>query len=131
MFCLTAMCWPFGRQSQAVRTASQQDIFLQSYYAASFTRQMGCTEAEWLGWLPAAIGAHVWHRDASRLTVQIEQPDQTTGVLTVSWQIEPVRRIALIQMPCLQVRFDFVNMNDVQRYTFMRRFDLYMHRGGG
>ncbi len=21
---------------------------------------MGCTEAEWLGWLPEAIGAHAW-----------------------------------------------------------------------
>ena len=29
---------------------------MQSFYAERFERDMGCTEAEWLRWLPAAIG---------------------------------------------------------------------------
>lgn len=92
---------------------------------------MGCTEAEWLGWLPAAIGTHAWQRHANRVTVQIEQPNQTIGALSVRWEVGPVRRIALIKIPCLLVCFDFTHMDDAQRYTFMRRFDLYMQRGGG
>jgi hypothetical protein len=34
-------------------------------------------------------------------------------------------------MPRLHVHFQFTGMNDAQRYTFMKRFDLYMQRGGG
>ena len=34
---------------------------MQSAYAERFEREMGCTEAEWLMWLPAAIGEREWH----------------------------------------------------------------------
>jgi hypothetical protein len=34
-------------------------------------------------------------------------------------------------LPCLHVSFAFEGLDEAQRYTFMRRFDLYMHRGGG
>ena len=27
--------------------------------------------------------------------------------------------------------FRFAGLDDAQRYAFMKRFDLYMHRGGG
>ena len=33
---------------------------MQSFYEERFEREMGCTEAEWLGWLPNAIGDHHW-----------------------------------------------------------------------
>ena len=42
---------------------------MQSHYGARFTREMGCTEAEWLGWLPAAIGECAWQRDGQRVLV--------------------------------------------------------------
>jgi hypothetical protein len=29
------------------------------------------------------------------------------------------------------VSFRFAGLDDVQRYDFMKRFDLYMQRGGG
>jgi hypothetical protein len=41
------------------------------------------------------------------------------------------RVIAMVRMPRLLVRFRFAGLNDVQRHTFMQRFDLYMQRGGG
>ncbi len=87
---------------------------------------MGCTEAEWLGWLPKAIGAHVWRRDGASASVQIG-----AGTLALSWQVAEPRVIALARIPRLLVRFQFTGLSDAQRYAFMKRFDLYMHRGGG
>ena len=29
---------------------------MQSFYPEQFDREMGCTETEWLMWLPAAMG---------------------------------------------------------------------------
>jgi hypothetical protein len=34
-------------------------------------------------------------------------------------------------MPRLLVRFRFAGVDEVARNTFMKRFDLYMQRGGG
>ena len=87
---------------------------------------MGCTEAEWLGWLPAAIGANPYQRTAS--AVQIELPG---GSLAIDWQVGPPRVIALLRMPRLLVTFRFQGLDAHQRYAFMKRFDLYMQRGGG
>ena len=44
---------------------------MQSFYAAAFDREMGCTEAEWLGWLPAAIGAHPYQLTLSDAQVML------------------------------------------------------------
>ncbi|WP_310312727.1 hypothetical protein [Hydrogenophaga palleronii] len=99
---------------------------LQSNYAERFEREMGCTEAEWLGWLPAAMGDCVWRRDGQRATVEVPP-----GTLSLRWETCPPRVIALMRMPVLQVRFAFSGLDAAQRYTFMRRFDLYMQRGGG
>jgi hypothetical protein len=45
--------------------------------------------------------------------------------------MRPVRRCASIVMPRIQVSFAFNGLSDAQRYQFMKRFDLYMQRGGG
>ena len=99
---------------------------MQSFYAAAFDREMGCTEAEWLGWLPAAIGAHAYQLTLSN--VQITLPG---GALAIGWQPGPLRVIALLRMPRLLVTFRFQQLDDTARFTFMKRFDLYMQRGGG
>ena len=61
----------------------------------------------------------------------IQNADSSQGQLNLRWQEAPPRRIALISIPRLLVSFQFEGLNDGQRYTFMRRFDLYMQRGGG
>lgn len=99
---------------------------MQSHYAERFTREMGCTEAEWLRWLPAAIGECAWQRDGQRALV-----DVPPGRLALRWQALPPRAIALVRMPVLQVDFEFEALSDEKRFAFMRRFDLYMQRGGG
>jgi hypothetical protein len=99
---------------------------MQSHYAEQFDREMGCTETEWLGWLPAAMGEVPWQREANAASAQLP-----SGKLRITWREGEPRRIALFKLPILHVSFQFEGLNDAQRYTFMKRFDLYMQRGGG
>ncbi len=99
---------------------------MQSHYDETFTREMGCTLKEWQGWLPQAIGENPWHATPDGAEVHIG-----AGHLRLEWQVGEPRVIALARIPRLVVRFTFSGMDAVQRYTFMRRFDLYMQRGGG
>lgn len=104
---------------------------MQAFYDATFSREMGCTEAEWLGWLPAAMGHHAWQRNGQSASVEIKNADGSVGRMQVQWQDGAPRQIALMRIPRLLVSFQFEGLTDAQRYTFMRRFDLYMQRGGG
>ena len=104
---------------------------MQAFYDATFSREMGCTESEWLGWLPAAMGQHTWQRCGQTASVEINNADGSVGRMQVQWQDGAPRQIALMRIPRLLVSFQFEGLTDAQRYTFMRRFDLYMQRGGG
>ena len=99
---------------------------LQPYYPEQFERDMGCTEAEWLGWLPAALGDTAWQRDGSCVRVALG-----AGSLHICWQAAAPRVLALIRIPRLLVSFSFTELDNDQRHSFMKRFDLYMQRGGG
>lgn len=92
---------------------------------------MGCTESEWLGWLPAAIGAQAWTQEGASAQVTLQEAGQTIGQLRLAWRVGEPRVIALARIPRLLVDFAFEGLDDAQRYRFMRRFDLYMQRGGG
>ncbi len=87
---------------------------------------MGCTEAEWLGWLPKAVGDHPYQLHTGIASVRLG-----AGVLDLTWQGAASRVIGLISIPVLQVSFQFVGVDDTLRHTFMVRFDLHMQRGGG
>ena len=99
---------------------------MQSHYPERFEREMGCTEAEWLGWLPQAIGDHFYKLQAQSAGVRIGD-----GALGLKWQVGAPRVIGLIRMPRLLVSFRFAGVDEAVRQEFMRRFDLYMQRGGG
>jgi len=99
---------------------------MQAHYPPVFDREMGCTEAEWLIWLPGAVRDCPLSLDAHGARVAIED-----GRLHLSWQTLPPRRIALIRIPRLAVQFRFEALADPAREHFMRYFDLYMQRGGG
>lgn len=99
---------------------------MQSDYPEHFERDMGCSEAEWLGWMPRAMGAHAWQRQGAQITVQLGN-----GSLQLSWSPLPERRIALLRLQRLLVRFVFEGVDADQRRAFMKPFDLSIQRGGG
>ncbi|PUE11258.1 hypothetical protein B9Z51_02810 [Limnohabitans sp. T6-5] len=99
---------------------------MQASYAEAFQRDMGCTEAEWLGWLPRAVGQHPMQREGSSAHITIGH-----GRLHLHWQVMPPRAIAQIRLPVLRMHFQFEGINAPERYTFMRHFDLTTQRGGG
>lgn len=100
---------------------------MQADYAASFGREMGCTEREWLSWLPGAVGRHALALGPGRADVGIG-----SGQLQLRWQTLEPRAIGLARFPRLAVQFDFDDaVDEASRRAFMRYFDLYMQRGGG
>jgi hypothetical protein len=75
-------------------------------------RQDGCTEAEWLGWLPAAIGAHAWQRDGQSVHIELhkhesEPESASASSVCIRWSVGEPRVIALMRIPRLHVQFDF------------------------
>lgn len=99
---------------------------MQSHYPESFAREMTCTEADWLRWLPGAVGEQGWTLQGAAALVHLGD-----GVLRLRWQVGPVRAIASVRMPRLVVHFEFAGVPETARHAFMQRFDLYMQRGGG
>jgi hypothetical protein len=95
--------------------------------AERFEREHGCTEAEWLGWLPHAVHGHDLQRPTpARAVVPIGG-----GTLALDWTVLPPRRIALLNLPRLQVRYALDGVPDDERARFMKQFDLHLQRGGG
>ena len=95
--------------------------------AAAFSRETGCTEAQWLGWLGGAVGHHrLSLGPAGHATVSI-----AGGRLQLHWQVLPPRQLGLASLPRLLMHYQFNEVDDAARSEFMRYFDLYMHRGGG
>jgi len=99
---------------------------MQSHHEASFDREMGCTEREWLSWLPGAVRDQPLAVGVGEAGVEIE-----AGRLRLRWQVLPPRQIAAVRLPRLAVQFRFDGVDAAARQRFMRYFDLYMHRGGG
>jgi len=99
---------------------------MQAWYAASFEREMGCTEAELLRWLPGAAAPHDPQVSGQAALIGI-----AAGRLSLRWSELPPRQIALMRMPRLAVSFDFEGVDEASRQRFMRHFDLYTQRGGG
>lgn len=93
----------------------------------AFSREYGCTEDEWLRWMPEAVHGHAWTQPRpGSLQVSIGP-----GSLVLDWQVLAPRAIALIRLPRMSVNFRFSGVSVDQREAFMKRFDLHLQRGGG
>lgn len=53
------------------------------------------------------------------------------GSLQLQMRSLPVRRIALLEIPCLQVQFKYTGLEPRRRHEVQRRFDLATQRGSG
>lgn len=94
---------------------------------ARFEREYGCSEREWLSWMPAATHGHAWNQTGpTAMAVQLGD-----GQLLIQWRVLAPRVIALLRLPRLQVQFDFLQVDDAQRRAFQLAFDMRMQRGGG
>jgi hypothetical protein len=99
---------------------------MQSFYPERFERDMSCTEADWLRWLPAAVGDRHWKQQPGAAGVRMGD-----GALGLKWRVAEPRVIGQVAMPRLLVSFRFAGVEEAERHAFMQRFDLYMQRGGG
>ena len=95
-----------------------------------FNRNMGCTSADLMRWLPQALGE--LHTNTS-LVVDgqvLKKTDQPQ--LRIFGSSQPLRKIALLEIPVLQVKLQFSeswSQSDCE--AVLKRFDLYTRRGGG
>ncbi|MFO1218787.1 MAG: hypothetical protein U1E89_10485 [Burkholderiaceae bacterium] len=96
--------------------------------AEDFEREHGFTPAQWLDIVRGAVADHAMALDADGLGASVRIG---AGTLRLHWRALPPRRIALMQMPRLAVRYRFDAVPPDARVGFMRHFDLFMHRGGG
>ncbi len=99
---------------------------MQAWYPPDFKREMGCTEAELLMWLPGAANGRPLKLMPRSADIAID-----AGRLELAWRELPPRKIALLRMPRLAISFHFEDVGEEQRQAFMRYFDLYTQRGGG
>ena len=99
---------------------------MQAHYPFEFEREMGCTEAELRAWLPRAYGERPiqWCEGGAAIALE-------AGSVSITWRTGEPRRIALITLPRLHVRFEARGVDEAAWQRFMRYFDLYTQRGGG
>jgi hypothetical protein len=101
---------------------------MQAHYPLVFEREMGCTADELRTWLPGASGdrAIAWRHDGADVVL-----DDDSARVAIDWRALEPRRIALLTMPRLHVRFAASGVDEAAWQAFMRHFDLYTQRGGG
>lgn len=113
---------------------------MQADYPAQFVREMGCTPAELCAWLPGASrGAAIAWSSSNAADTGAESPPGASALITfapaaqlhLQWTVLAPRRIALVTLPRLEVRFNFGTTDPKLRHHFMKHFDLYTQRGGG
>jgi hypothetical protein len=89
-------------------------------------REMGCTRAEFMSWLPGATRRAPIQIDGEIVTVTTHG-----GRVQILLEEKQPRRIALIALPVLGVTFCFRGLDEPARDDFLAHFDLYTRRGGG
>lgn len=93
-------------------------------------RSMGCTSADLLRWLPQALGDLYW---STTLVIDGETfLDVKNPQLSIYGVKQAPRKIALLQIPVLEVKFQFSSRwTKMECEAVLNRFDLYTRRGGG
>lgn len=90
-------------------------------------RDMGCTPADLVRWLPAAVG----HKPLRWLESGCEVVLGEGRSARLAWQVLAPRRIALMRIERLQLEVVFSGCDAATRRDFLEQFDAYTRRGGG
>lgn len=97
---------------------------------AMLVREMGCTEADFLRWLPGATR----HAPVASATLEdgaLHRLSIEGGTVEIRLRPLPPRRLGGIALPVLEARFRFIGLDEEQRVRFLSWFDHYTRRGGG
>jgi len=94
--------------------------------AVVLDREMGCTREEFLRWLPGATRHAPARIEGDEVSLSVGG-----GRVQISLSERAPRRIALLSLPVLAVRFRFVGLEEAARQAFLAHFDAYTRRGGG
>ena len=89
-------------------------------------RQMACTRAGFMAWLPGATRHAPLDVHGNTVTI-------STGGGSVLITLEEARprHAGGMALPVLEVSFSFSGLDDAARDRFLHYFDLYTRRGGG
>lgn len=91
---------------------------------------MGCTSADLARWLPQALG-DLYNNTSLIIDGQVLK-EATHAQLQIVGSSQPIRKIALLEIPVLQVRLQFSEDWSLDACeAVLKRFDLYTRRGGG
>lgn len=89
-------------------------------------REMGCTRSEFMRWLAGATRHAPARIEGDEVSLAVGG-----GRVEISLRQKAPRRIALLSLPVLGVRFRFVGLEEAAREAFLAHFDAYTRRGGG
>ncbi|HYQ81960.1 MAG TPA: hypothetical protein VEP68_10670 [Anaeromyxobacteraceae bacterium] len=89
-------------------------------------REMGCTRAEFMRWLGGATRQAPRRLEGEEIALAVG-----AGEVRIALAERPPRRIALVSVPVLAVRFRFLGLDAPARENFLATFDAYTRRGGG
>ena len=90
-------------------------------------RDMGCTPADLVRWLPAAVGNKPLRWSESGCEVVLGEGRS----VRFGWQALAPRCIALMRIERVQLEMVFSGCNAEIRRSFLAQFDAYTRRGGG
>jgi hypothetical protein len=94
--------------------------------AVVLEREMGCTREDLLRWLPGATAHAPRRAEGEALVLSVG-----AGEVRLTAATRAPRRIGLVELPVLAVRFEFRGLDAPAREAFLARFDLWTRRGGG
>ena len=89
-------------------------------------REMGFTRVEFMRILPSALHGYPYTVDSDRIVIGIDG-----NRLSITLGDEQVRKIALLELPYMEVVFDYRDVDEQAFRTFLKQFDLYYRKGGG
>lgn len=87
---------------------------------------MGFTRKEFMRILPSALHGYPYNVDGNDIGISL---DGTR--LTISLGEERVRKIALLELPYMEVLFNYTEFDEAAFRSFLKQFDLYFRKGGG